>query len=78
MTNSIYILLYSLDTFFQIYFSAGVYLVGCVIYWFWVSGEVQPWARQSETLVINGDIEKNKKDFAFSNNGMEIDDEVKH
>lgn len=26
------------------YISAGIYLVGCVIYWFWASGEVQPWA----------------------------------
>lgn len=24
--------------------SAGVYLFGCLIYWLWASGEVQPWA----------------------------------
>lgn len=27
--------------------TSAVYLVGCVIYWFWASGEVQPWAQQS-------------------------------
>lgn len=27
-------------------FSGGIYLFGCVVYWFWAEGEVQPWAIQ--------------------------------
>lgn len=30
------------------YIAAGIYLFGCVIYWFWCSGEVQPWALVAE------------------------------
>lgn len=30
--------------------SSVVYLVGCVIYWFWASGELQPWAQQKPAL----------------------------
>lgn len=30
--------------------SSGIYLVGCLIYWFWVSGELQPWAQQPKEL----------------------------
>lgn len=30
------------------YIAAGIYLVGCVIYWFFASGEVQPWALVAE------------------------------
>lgn len=26
--------------------SSGIYLIGTLIYWFWASGEVQPWAQQ--------------------------------
>jgi len=32
------------------YISAGIYLIGCVIYWFWASGEKQPWAVESTSL----------------------------
>ncbi|KAG4073805.1 hypothetical protein HA402_001029 [Bradysia odoriphaga] len=34
------------------YISSGIYLVGCVIYWFWCSGEVQPWAIIEETTNV--------------------------
>lgn len=27
--------------------SAGVYLFGCAVYWFWASGELQPWAKKT-------------------------------
>lgn len=27
------------------YISSGIYLFGCLVYWFWASGEEQPWAR---------------------------------
>lgn len=27
--------------------AAAIYLVGCLIYWFWASGEIQPWAKRA-------------------------------
>lgn len=27
--------------------SAGVYLFGCAVYWFWATGELQPWAKKT-------------------------------
>lgn len=30
------------------FISAGIYLVGCVIYWFYASGELQEWAKSPE------------------------------
>lgn len=30
--------------------SAGVYLLGCLVYWIWASGEVQPWAQINTTV----------------------------
>lgn len=30
--------------------SSGIYLAGCLIYWFWVSGELQPWAQRPERI----------------------------
>lgn len=30
------------------YIAAGIYLFGCAIYWFYASGEVQPWAIVAE------------------------------
>ncbi|KAL5279832.1 hypothetical protein ACFFRR_004066 [Megaselia abdita] len=40
------------------FISAGIYLFGCVVYWFWCSGELQEWAKvpteDSEMSVENG------------------------
>lgn len=30
------------------YIAAGIYLFGCGVYWFYASGEVQPWAKVAE------------------------------
>ncbi|CRL06625.1 CLUMA_CG019443, isoform A [Clunio marinus] len=59
------------------YISAGSYLVGCVFYWIFVSGEVQPWAKQTsnDTTVQNKVPEKNGKAFAYSNEAIEMKDE---
>lgn len=27
------------------FISGGIYLIGCVVYWFWCSGELQEWAK---------------------------------
>lgn len=63
---------YYLDVSLDLY-SAGVYLIGCVIYWFWVSGEVQPWAEtNSASKCSSGEQDKNGKNFAFSNDGLEM------
>lgn len=29
------------------YITSIVYAVGTVVYWFWCSGELQPWAKES-------------------------------
>jgi MFS transporter, ACS family, solute carrier family 17 (sodium-dependent inorganic phosphate cotransporter), other len=57
------------------YISAGIYLIGCVIYWIWASGEVQPWAQEQPPAISNGDVEKNGKSFAYANEGIEMKDE---
>lgn len=43
------------------YISSGIYLFGCVVYWFWASGEVQPWARL-ETSDPDGEDQKAKRE----------------
>jgi ACS family sodium-dependent inorganic phosphate cotransporter len=59
------------------YISAGIYLVGCVIYWFYASGEVQPWARNDFRKNVRADVEKNgkAKGHAYTNEGVELKDE---
>jgi ACS family sodium-dependent inorganic phosphate cotransporter len=51
--------------------AAGIYLFGCVIYWFWASGEVQEWAKTP--ITPNGEIaERQKKDHGYTNQAMEM------
>lgn len=62
------------------YISAGIYLFGCVIYWFFASGEVQPWAQthiQQTNKNNKTDVEKNNKPppYAYTNEGIELKDE---
>lgn len=61
----------------KISFSASIYLVGCVIYWFFASGEVQPWAKTPNTSPVNsnGVADKNGKSFAYTNEAIEMKDE---
>ena len=54
------------------FYSAGVYLVGCIIYWMWASGEVQPWAIEKP---IEGNKEKSEKEFGHTNHAIEMKDE---
>ncbi|XP_054734152.1 sialin [Anastrepha obliqua] len=37
------------------FISAGVYLIGCLIYWFWASGELQEWAKLPEQKAIEAE-----------------------
>lgn len=55
--------------------SAGIYLFGCLVYWFWASGEVQPWAK------TDGNDEKSKSNdrsaptyVGYSNQAVEMDE----
>ncbi|GAB0099705.1 hypothetical protein DMENIID0001_155920 [Sergentomyia squamirostris] len=43
------------------YISSGIYLVGCVIYWFFCKGELQPWAVTNETLDSSDEVEARVK-----------------
>lgn len=53
------------------FISAGIYLVGCVIYWFWASGEVQPWALPGHTKVSVRDTElQNETGVVGAENGI--------
>lgn len=33
------------------FITAGVYAVGCIVYWIWCTSELQPWAKRKEDLV---------------------------
>ncbi|KAG5678082.1 hypothetical protein PVAND_007784 [Polypedilum vanderplanki] len=61
------------------YISAGIYLFGCLFYWFYASGEVQPWAvvRTPTHETNRSEIEKNgkPKGHAYTNEGIELKDE---
>lgn len=55
--------------------SAAVYLFGCLVYWFWASGEVQPWAK------TDANDEKPKSNelgtptyVGYSNQAVEMDE----
>lgn len=51
--------------------SAGVYLFGCAVYWFWASGEVQPWALKP----VEKDKQKPSNDVTYvgyANEGLEM------
>lgn len=37
------------------FISAGIYLVGCVIYWFYASGELQEWAKTPEQKALEAE-----------------------
>ncbi|XP_055627576.1 sialin [Toxorhynchites rutilus septentrionalis] len=57
------------------YIAAGIYLVGCVIYWFWASGELQPWsieAQEKAAQELNG---RKNGHFGYENK-MKIEDEM--
>lgn len=30
------------------FITAGVYAVGCIVYWIWCTSELQPWAKRKE------------------------------
>lgn len=49
--------------------SSGVYLVGCLIYWFWASGEVQPWAQRSSELTSKEQQSYGTTKSTISSNG---------
>lgn len=59
--------------------SAGIYLFGCLFYWIYASGEVQPWAKQEpiekDDKTNKSSIEKNGKSYAYANEGIELKDE---
>ncbi|XP_001849053.2 sialin [Culex quinquefasciatus] len=56
------------------YIAAGIYLIGCLIYWFWASGELQPWsieAKEREAKELNG-----RKTSGGYVNKVKIEDEM--
>lgn len=48
--------------------SSGIYLIGCLIYWFWASGEVQPWAEKKTEESRSTDIKKT----SYTNEALEM------
>lgn len=55
------------------FISAGIYLLGCVIYWFWASGELQEWAKVPEQQKPNLN---NSHNVGYINNAVTISDET--
>lgn len=50
-----------------------VYLFGCAIYWFWSSGEVQPWAQKpSETNENKQKVPDSATYVGYTNDGLEM------
>ena len=54
------------------YIAAGIYLVGCVIYWFWASGEVQPWAKEDFTFNLEAGSKRTSKLSGYTNEAVEL------
>lgn len=51
------------------YISAGIYLIGCVVYWIWASGEVQPWAMTEPESSADQQHEMRKNGTKYTVNG---------
>ncbi|XP_037809154.1 sialin [Lucilia sericata] len=58
------------------FISAGIYLVGCVIYWMWASGELQEWAKSPEQKSLEMTRQKTVTE-GYVNEALECKDEVK-
>lgn len=57
--------------------SSGIYLLGCVVYWFWCSGELQPWAKKSEEQINSrSNTTAASIDFSYTNEGAEMHTEI--
>lgn len=55
------------------FISAGIYLIGCVVYWFWASGELQEWAKTPEQKALELN---HKKAHTYANEAITIKDET--
>uniref|UniRef100_A0A1A9W4V1 Sialin n=1 Tax=Glossina brevipalpis TaxID=37001 RepID=A0A1A9W4V1_9MUSC len=55
------------------FISAGIYLIGCVVYWFWASGELQEWAKTPEQKALELN---HKKAISYANEAITIKDET--
>lgn len=55
--------------------SSAVYLFGCFVYWFWASGELQPWAKRAETIDKPKQHEIDAPTYVgYSNQAIEVDE----
>lgn len=54
--------------------SAGVYLFGCVIYWLWATGEVQPWALKSSPTENKAKQPEGVTYVGYANEGLEMNE----
>uniref|UniRef100_U5ERG1 Sialin n=1 Tax=Corethrella appendiculata TaxID=1370023 RepID=U5ERG1_9DIPT len=52
-----------------LFIAAGIYLFGCIVYWFWASGEVQDWAKENKS---DDDDINNKDQVILKDNGLNI------
>uniref|UniRef100_A0A1I8Q9J5 Sialin n=2 Tax=Stomoxys calcitrans TaxID=35570 RepID=A0A1I8Q9J5_STOCA len=63
------------------FISAGIYLVGCVIYWIWASGELQEWAKTPEQkaheMTQHQVSNNNTSPNAYVNEAMDMKEEMK-
>lgn len=55
------------------FISSGIYLFGCITYWFWASGELQDWAKTPEQLEQeNNEKSQIKNKSSFENEAVEL------
>ncbi|XP_058831826.1 vesicular glutamate transporter 2-like isoform X2 [Topomyia yanbarensis] len=52
------------------YIAAGIYMIGFVVYWFWASGELQPWSIEMQIIA---EKKRNANQMSFDNK-LEIDE----
>lgn len=51
--------------------SGGIYLFGCIIYWIWAQGEIQPWAVQ-EADTDDNSTKSDDKDDGVANPALDV------
>ena len=51
------------------YISGAIYILGCIVYWIWCEGTVQPWAVQTSKAE---DEKKSTQNHAYTNQSLDI------
>lgn len=48
-------------------------MFGCIVYWIWCQGTIQPWAVQSTNTSVTDENSKNpSENYAYKNQGLDV------